>query len=91
MARYAADGSLNITVVDGTSRVGAQASDGSLNVIQVSGSSLVGTQHSSGAFNVVNTDTAGIAGQHPSGALLISDSPYANGTKRVTVVSGSLT
>lgn len=90
MAAYAADGSLNIRVVDGNTYVGRYATDGSTYVVVSSGSSLTGFHHPSGAMNVVNTDTAVLSTAHPSGGIYVADSPYATGATRVTVISGSL-
>ena len=90
MALYAADGSINITVVDGNSYVGRYAPNGSMNVVVTDGSTLTGLHHRSGAMHVVNTNSNVLSAQHPSGGIYVSDSTYANGSLRVTVVSGSL-
>lgn len=90
MSAYAADGSLNIRVVDGSTYVGRYAPDGSTNVVVTNGSTYTGLHHPSGAMYVVNTNTNIVSLLHPSGGLLVSDSPYATGSTNVTVVSGSL-
>ncbi len=90
MAAYATDGSLNIRVVDGNSYVGRYASDGSTNVVVTDGSTYTGFHHRSGAIYVVNTNTGVLSFNHPSGGTYVSDSPYATGATRVTVISGSL-
>jgi len=90
MALYAADGSLNITVVNGLTYVGRYAPDGSMNVVVTDGSTYTGLHHPSGAMYVVNTNSPIVSIQHPSGAWYVSDSPYQTGSNRVTVISGSL-
>lgn len=90
MAAYATDGSLNIRVVDGNTYVGRYATDGSTYVVVSSGSSLTGMDHPSGAMNVVNTNSGILSILHPSGGMYVSDSPYATGATRVTVISGAL-
>src|SRR5688572_16443964 len=88
MATQAADGSLNVTVVSGSTYVGALAPDGSLNVVDTNGLSWVGRVHPSGALNVVLGNSFGV--NHKTGALVVSTSPYVSGTQRVTIVSGNL-
>lgn len=90
MAAYATDGSLNIRVVDGSSYTGRYATDGSTYVVVSDGSTLTGMHHRSGALNVVNTNNGVLSIHHPSGGMYVSDSPYATGATRVTVISGSL-
>lgn len=90
MAAYAADGSLNIRVVDGNTYVGRYATDGSTNVVVTDGSTYTGFHHRSGAVYVVNTNTGVTSFNHPSGGTYVSDSPYATGATRVTVISGAL-
>lgn len=90
MAAYASDGSLNIRVVDGSSYVGRYATDGSTYVVVSDGSSYTGMNHPSGAMNVVNTNSNITSLMHPSGGMYVSDSPYAIGATRVTVISGAL-
>lgn len=90
MALYAADGSLNVTVVNGLTYVGRYAPDGSVNVVLSDGSTYTGLNHPSGAMYVINTESPIISIQHPSGAWYVSDSPYYTGSNRVTAVSGSI-
>ena len=85
---YAADGSMNVTVVDGTSFKGVFAADGSIN-IKVR-SSEYGVYHSCGALLVTVRSVAGNSIYTPDGSLYVSASPYVSGSQRVTVVSGSL-
>lgn len=91
MPVYAADGSTNVTVVDGSAPVGWQAADGSLNVFQVDGSDWVGAYHSSGARNVIVTTSDQEVMAHPSGAVYVSVDPYKLGTMKVTVTGGAFT
>ena len=90
MALYAADGSMNVSVVDGNSYVGRYAPNGSMYVVVTDGSAYTGINHRCGALYVVNTETPVLSYQHPSGGINVSDSPYATGSARVTVVSGTL-
>lgn len=89
MALYAADGSWNVSVVDGSTYTGVQAPDGSYNVFHVDGSVYTGLYAPCGAFNVF-VSTGGTGYYAPCGALNVSQSPYTRGTVSVTVVSGSL-
>jgi len=91
MPTIATNGNQNISVVNGSSRVGAHALDGSLNVIQSAGNTFTGLRHSSGATYVVPTAVPVIGLQHPSGALYVSVSPHQPGSSKVTVVTGALT
>lgn len=94
MPYYAADGSINVTVVDGSSYTGLYAADGSVNVIKSTGSAYVGAYHPCGAWWVTLTpapSTGGAPIRAPDGSLNVSTSPYTNGGQKVTVVSGSLT
>lgn len=88
---YAADGSINVTVVSGSSLTGLYAADRSWNVVLASGSSYVGAVHPCGAYWV----TVAPSGTHPlrapDGSLYVSETPFTNGGRKVTVVSGSLT
>lgn len=88
---YAADGSLRVTVVDGTAHVGVYAADGSINVKKSNGSTDRGIYHwASGAILVTVRASAGASIYAPDGSLYVSESPYVSGSQRVTVVSGSL-
>ena len=90
MGLYANDGSINVTVVDGNSYVGAQAADGSLNVLVVDGSDYTGLLAGCGAVNVIAAVADSNSYFHPCGAWYNSESPYYIGAVRVTVVSGSI-
>ena len=94
MSLYAADGSLNITVVPGTSVTGLQAADGSLNVVQSAGGTPIGIMHSCGALNVTNVagGTSPVSYNAEDGSVNVIESPYSpTGALKVTVVSGTLT
>jgi len=100
----AADGSWNITIVDGLTYVGKYAADGSFNCFQVTGGSLTtpqGWNHPSGAINIVNaTAEANPVGiYHACGAMNVSTNAAPttpvgatapNGARYVTVVAGVL-
>lgn len=91
MAKVAADGSINVTVVDGTSRVPRLAADGSINVVLAD--STVGSNHPSGAMIVtVGTGTDPLPRTAPDGSVYVVEDPYTpTGPLRVTAVSGDLT
>jgi hypothetical protein len=86
---YAADGSFNVTVVDGTDWVGLYAADGSWNVIAVDGTEYVGVYDASGALNVYVSDGTYRGWYHPSGAWNVAESPYVTGVSKVTPVGGT--
>jgi len=88
MPSHNSGGANNVTIVNGSTRVGAHAVDGSLNVVQSAGSTFTGLRHPSGAMYVVPTSTPKLAIQHPSGALYVSTN-NSIGTRRVNAVSGS--
>lgn len=94
MSFYAADGSMNVTVVTGASYTGLYAPDGSINVIKAPGGTYVGAYHPCGAW-WVSVATPASVGANPlrnvDGSLNVSEAPYTNGGQRVTVVSGTLT
>lgn len=91
MTFYAADGSMNVTVVSGAAITGVQAPDGSTNVVQVNGLSIVGEQHPCGAYNIVNDGTS-VGYNHKSGALNVSQfGAYRENTVKVTAVTGVIT
>lgn len=91
MSLLATDGSLNITVVDGTSYVGNYASDGSLNVFVAPGDSYVGLKHASGATNVTVAPGDFVPVYAPDGSLYVNeDTTTRNEGTIVTVVSGTL-
>lgn len=88
---YAADGSLNVSVVDGLTYTGLYAADGSYNVVVVDGLTYVGKYAPCGAWNV-RTAPVPVTGANPisspEGGLYVSQTPYTNGAQRVTVVAG---
>lgn len=93
MSLYATDGSINVTVVAGSSYTGLYAADGSYNVIASSGSTYVGLFHPCGALYVTPvTDTTFYAAYAPDGSLYVTNTgaPSKNQGLPVTVVSGSL-
>lgn len=92
MSFYAADGSWNVTVVDGSTYTGLYAADQSLNVIKSSGSSFVGAFHPCGA-QYVTTNTSGLVPFYaPDGSIYVTNTgmPSTDQGQPVTVVSGSL-
>lgn len=91
MGLYAADGSIRVTVVDGTVRTGLYAADGSWNVVLSDGVGFAGVYHPCGGY-WVTVLTSGPAGIYATdGSLYVQETPYTySGGLRVTVVSGSL-
>lgn len=90
---YAADGSLNVSVVDGSVYTGLYAADGSYNVVISDGSAYVGAYHPCGAWNVTDApapSTGALPLRAPDGSLNVSQTPYTNGGQHVTVVSGTI-
>ena len=88
MPLYAADGSWNVTIVDGTTLTGIYAADGSINVVEVDGTTLTGLYAPCGAWNVfVSTGQDGI--YHHCGALIVQETPFTQDCVDVTVVSGA--
>ena len=90
---YAVDGSLNVSVVDGSVYTGLYAADGSYNVFVVDGTTYVGAYAPCGAWNVRTApvpaaDSGAQTIRSPEGGLYVSQTPYTNGAQRVTVVSG---
>lgn len=92
MTKLAADGSWNVTVVDGTTLVGQTAADGSLNVIEATPGTRSGSYHACGAAYVINAESDWpLPSRSPEGALYVQESPYPNTTiQKVTAVTGSL-
>jgi len=87
---YAADGSINVTVVDGTTLVGSYAADGSLNVVDASASGVPsGVYHPSGALNVTPTEDPVLSIYAPNGSVYVTEDSANTGAMRITVVSGS--
>jgi len=92
MSFYAADGSWNVTVVDGSTYTGLYAADQSLNVIKSDGSTYVGSYHPCGA-QYVSTNTSGLVSFYaPDGSIYVTNTgmPSTDQGQPVTVVSGSL-
>lgn len=93
MGYYAADGSMNVTVVDGSTYTGLHAPDGSINVIKAPGGVYVGAHHPCGAWWVTLSPGGLIPARAPDGSLYVNDTdgmPAKNSGRPVTVVSGSL-
>lgn len=87
MTIYAADGSTNVTLVDGTERTGIYANDGSFNVVEVDGTTYTGTYAPCGAMNICFSEDGSFGVVHPCGALNVSSDPYVAGTHKVTVLN----
>lgn len=93
MSYYAADGSMNVSVVAGSSYTGLYAADGSINVIAAPGGSYVGRYHPCGAYYVTPvTDTSFYNSTAPDGSMYVTNTgmPKKNQGNPVTVVSGTL-
>lgn len=88
---YATDGSMNITVVSGSTYTGVYATDGSINVIASPGNAYVGAYHPCGAWYVTENAGTVTSLRAPDGSLNISQSPYTSGTQRTTIVTGGFT
>lgn len=92
MSFYAANGSINVSVVSGTSYTGGYAADGSMNVILAPGSSYVGAYHPCGAHYVTLSPGTLVPIRAPDGSLYVTTTggmPPINSGQPVTVVSGS--
>lgn len=88
---FAPDGSWNITVVDGLTRVNDKAPDGSFNVFNDPGATILRARHPCGAQYVKKVTAGIVPRRNPTGALNVALTPYAaTGAQRVTVVSGVL-
>jgi len=93
MSFYANNGSMNVTVVDGSVYTGLYAPDGSVNVIKSPGGTYVGLHHPCGALWVTLTTTTLSSLFAPDGSLYVDDvnsPPPKNTGQPVTVVSGTL-
>lgn len=90
---YAANGSINISVVDGSSYTGFYAADGSVNVVLSPGSGFVGAFHPCGAQYVTVSPGTSVPLRAPDGSLYVNvqSAPSTNTGQPVTVVAGSLT
>lgn len=91
MSLYASDGSINISVVDGSTYTGLQASDGSYYVVVSDGSTWRGTHHPCGGWWVTVSPTNNNYLYASDGSYNVSETPFTNNGMHVTVVSGSLT
>lgn len=93
MSYYAANGSINVSVIDGNTRTGLYAADGSINVVLSPGSGYVGAYAPCGAWYVTVSTGTLVPIRAPDGSLYVSQSgpPSTNSGQPVTVVSGSLT
>jgi len=91
VGRYAANGSMNVTVVDGSTYTGLNAADGSLNVVVSPGTGYVGAYHPCGAWYVTVSPGNVINSRAPDGSLYVSTTGSNNSGLYVTAVSGSLT
>jgi hypothetical protein len=90
MPTYAPNGSIYVTVVDGTSRTGLIAADGSRYIVMSDGSAPVGVHHPCGAWNATYAPENGpCPSRAPDGSFYVSDT-RRDGALYVTVVSGSL-
>lgn len=92
MSLYAANGSINVTVVSGSVYTGLYAADGSYNVVVSPGSSQVGLYAPCGAYYVTEAPANTIIGFYaPDGSRYIYTGTYTGSGQQVTIVSGSLT
>lgn len=92
MSFNAADGSINVSVVDGSTFTGLHAADGSVNVVVSDGSVSRGMYHPCGGWWVTVSPGTLVPLRAPDGSLYVSQSgmPSTNFGQPVTVVSGSL-
>lgn len=93
MSLYASNGSINVSVVDGSVKTGATAPDGSWYVVLAPGGSYVGAYHPCGARYVTATSGVQVNLQAPDGSLYVNDTdspPSTNKGQPVTAVSGTL-
>lgn len=86
MGIYADDGSFNVTEVDGSTYTGLYSADGAYNVVVVDGSTYTGLYAPCGAYNVCSYVSGPVSIHHPCGAFMISESPYTEGTMKVTFI-----
>lgn len=92
MSFNAADGSINVTVVSGSSYTGIYAADGSMNVIAAPGNAYVGSMHPCGAAYVTVSPGTLVPLRAPDGSLYVTNAgmPSTNVGQPVTVLSGNL-
>ncbi len=86
----ATNGSLNVSVVSGSSYTGLYAADGSINVVNASGSTYIGASHPCGAYWVTLSPGTLVGIRAPDGSLYVNTTNANDGSQYVTVVSGSL-
>lgn len=94
MTFYAADGSWNVTVVDGQTRVGKFNANGSTHVVNAETEATPGTgqYHPSGALRVTvatANNEKGVGRYAKNGSLLVSEDGLYEAQK-ITVLSGAL-
>lgn len=87
---YAANGSFNITVVDGSTITGVYAADGSINVVVSGGNAGGKAYHPCGAWYVTEASSGPVPIRAPDGSLYVTTTSNLNQGQRVTVVSGAL-
>lgn len=88
---YAADGSMNVTVVPGSSYTGLYAADGSINVVLSPGGSQVGLYAPCGAWYVTVSPGTFVPLYAPDGSLYVQETlSIKDSGQNVTVVSGTL-
>lgn len=91
MGLYAANGTINCTVVDGLTWTGITAPDGSMYVVAATGLVPCGSTHPCGA-RWVTVSPGTLCGLYaPDGSWYVTEtSTEFSGALRITVVSGSL-
>jgi hypothetical protein len=92
MGHYAADGSWNVTVVDGTVNTGYYADDGSVNVVDASAETdNTGLSHPCGATWVTRAPADTLVNrQADNGSLYVSTTGNPKEAQRITILSGVL-
>lgn len=92
VGKFAANGSWNVSVVDGLTYTGLYAADGSINVIVAPGGTYVGAYHPCGAWYVTVSPGTLVPLRAPDGSLYVIEGagPSTNTGQPVTVVAGSL-
>lgn len=91
MSVYASNGTIRVSVVDGSTRTGLFAPDGSIYVVAAPGGSFVGSSHPCGALYVTAITPGTFVGTYAiDGSLnVVEASSSPDGAMPVTVVSGS--
>lgn len=92
VGKFAADGSMNVTIVLGSVYTGLYAADGSINVVMSSGNSVyVGAYHPCGAWWVSLSPGTLVPLRASDGSLYINTTnSNTNSGQPVTVISGNL-